>query len=394
MPVLGLIPLFILWLGIGETFKIAIIAIVVYIPIYLNLYASLTRIDNRYVELAETLRLSRRRFVRAVVIPGSLPGFFVGLRLGVTGSWLALVVLEQINATSGLGYMMFQAQNYGRTDIILVGLASTPSSAWRPTPSSAPSRGGCCHGSARWRVDPPIAAVHIRGLTRRFGDHAVLDGLDLDIPAGQFVALLGHSGSGKSTLLRALALLDHDVEGAGELAAPERLSVVFQDSRLLPWRRVLDNVLLGAPGPDAVERGRGPWPRSVSPAASDHGPASCPVVRRSAPRSPDRSCGIPNCCSPTSLSARSTRSPACACTSCCASCGSGTDPPCSSSRMTSTRPIVLADRVIILEHGRVGVDLTIDLPHPRSYREPQLGRYRDRLLEALGVQSDVGGDDT
>ncbi|WP_408055660.1 ABC transporter permease [Streptomyces apricus] len=122
IPTLGLIPLFILWLGIGETFKVAIIAIVVYIPIYLNLYSALSGIDHRFVELAEVQGLSRFRFVREIVIPGALPGFFVGLRLGVTGSWLGLVVLEQINATSGLGYMMFQAQNYGQTDVILVGL--------------------------------------------------------------------------------------------------------------------------------------------------------------------------------------------------------------------------------------------------------------------------------
>ncbi|MFF5188137.1 ABC transporter permease [Streptomyces sp. NPDC000345] len=122
IPVLGLIPLFILWLGIGETFKIAIIAIVVYIPIYLNTHAALSGIDHRFVELAEVQGLSRVRFIRQIVIPGALPGFFVGLRLGVTGSWLGLVVLEQINATSGLGYMMFQAQNYGQSDVILVGL--------------------------------------------------------------------------------------------------------------------------------------------------------------------------------------------------------------------------------------------------------------------------------
>nr|WP_236041174.1 ABC transporter permease [Streptomyces sp. Y2F8-2] len=122
IPTLGLIPLFILWLGIGETFKIAIIAIVVYIPIYLNTHSALSGIDSRYVELAEVQGLSRFTFIRQVVIPGALPGFFVGLRLGVTGSWLGLVVLEQINATSGLGYMMFQAQNYGQTDVILVGL--------------------------------------------------------------------------------------------------------------------------------------------------------------------------------------------------------------------------------------------------------------------------------
>ncbi|MEU6802996.1 ABC transporter permease [Streptomyces neyagawaensis] len=122
IPTLGLIPLFILWLGIGETFKIAIIAIVVYIPIYLNTHAALAGIDSRFVELAEVQGLSRFRFIREIVIPGALPGFFVGLRLGVTGSWLGLVVLEQINATNGLGYLMFQAQNYGQSDVILVGL--------------------------------------------------------------------------------------------------------------------------------------------------------------------------------------------------------------------------------------------------------------------------------
>ncbi|MFF4959567.1 ABC transporter permease [Streptomyces sp. NPDC001222] len=123
IPTLGLIPLFILWLGIGETFKIAIIAIVVYVPVYLNTHAALSGIDSRFVELAEVQGLTRYRFIRQIVIPGALPGFFVGLRLGVTGSWLGLVVLEQINATSGLGYLMYQAQNYGQTDVILVGLA-------------------------------------------------------------------------------------------------------------------------------------------------------------------------------------------------------------------------------------------------------------------------------
>ncbi|MFF3844478.1 ABC transporter permease [Streptomyces sp. NPDC002328] len=122
IPTLGLIPLFILWLGIGETFKIAIIAIVVYIPIYLNTHSALSGIDHRFVELAEVQGLSKLQFIRQIVIPGALPGFFVGLRLGVTGSWLGLVVLEQINATSGLGYMMFQATNYGQSDVILVGL--------------------------------------------------------------------------------------------------------------------------------------------------------------------------------------------------------------------------------------------------------------------------------
>jgi sulfonate transport system permease protein len=74
------------------------------------------------VELAETVGLTRLRFIRKVVLPGALPGVFIGLRLAVTGSWLSLVVLEQINATSGIGYLMFQAQNYAQTDVIVVGL--------------------------------------------------------------------------------------------------------------------------------------------------------------------------------------------------------------------------------------------------------------------------------
>nr|WP_296769354.1 ABC transporter permease [Rhodococcus sp. (in: high G+C Gram-positive bacteria)] len=122
IPTLGLIPLLILWLGIGESFKIVIIALSVFVPIYINLVAALQGIDHRYVELAQVLRLSRAHFIRQVVFPGALPGFFVGLRLAVNISWLSLVVLEQINATSGLGYMMFQAQNYGQMDVIVVGL--------------------------------------------------------------------------------------------------------------------------------------------------------------------------------------------------------------------------------------------------------------------------------
>jgi sulfonate transport system permease protein len=122
IPTLGLIPLVILWLGIGELFKVVIIAVVVAVIMYIQTYAGLTGIDSRYVELAETVRLSRWNYIRLVVLPGALPGVFVGLRLAVTSSWLGLVVLEQINATSGIGYLMFQAQQYAQTDVVVLGL--------------------------------------------------------------------------------------------------------------------------------------------------------------------------------------------------------------------------------------------------------------------------------
>jgi sulfonate transport system ATP-binding protein len=100
-------------------------------------------------------------------------------------------------------------------------------------------------------------AVRVQKLHRSFSKAGgVLNGLDLDINPGEFVALIGRSGSGKSTLLRALAGLDRDVTGHGAIDVPDRVSVVFQDSRLLPWRRILDNVTFGLRGKDARERGR------------------------------------------------------------------------------------------------------------------------------------------
>ncbi|WP_094980923.1 ABC transporter permease [Rhodococcus pyridinivorans] len=122
IPTLGLIPLLILWLGIGETFKITVIALGTVVTIYIQTHNALTALEQRYVELAEVLALTRAQFVWKVVLRGALPGFFLGLRLAVTGAWLILIVVESINAVSGLGKMMFNAQNYGQPDVILVGL--------------------------------------------------------------------------------------------------------------------------------------------------------------------------------------------------------------------------------------------------------------------------------
>ncbi|GAB3425181.1 ABC transporter permease [Flindersiella endophytica] len=124
IPTLALIPLFIIWLGIGESMKVTVIALSVFVPIYINTHAALRGIDVKHAELAETVRLGRWAFIWRIALPGSLPGFFTGLRIAVTVSWLALVVVEQINATSGIGYLMTQARTYGQTDIIVVGLTT------------------------------------------------------------------------------------------------------------------------------------------------------------------------------------------------------------------------------------------------------------------------------
>jgi sulfonate transport system permease protein len=123
IPGLALIPLLILWFGIDETMKVLTITLGVFVPVYLQTHAGLRGIDLRFVELAQTVGLSRAGFIRKVVLPGALPGFFLGLRFAVTGAWVSLVVVEQINATSGIGYMMELARTYGQTNIIVLGLA-------------------------------------------------------------------------------------------------------------------------------------------------------------------------------------------------------------------------------------------------------------------------------
>lgn len=122
IPSLALLPLLILWFGIGEPMKVLTITLGVFVPVYIQTHAGLRSIETRYVELAQTLRLSRAAFIRKVILPGALPGFLLGLRFAVTGAWLALVVVEQVNATSGIGYMMTLAGTYGQTEVIIVGL--------------------------------------------------------------------------------------------------------------------------------------------------------------------------------------------------------------------------------------------------------------------------------
>jgi sulfonate transport system permease protein len=122
IPTLALIPLLILWLGIGEQMKIITIALAVTIPVYIHTHNGLRTIDGRYAELAETVDVGRLEFIRTVVLPGAMPGFLLGLRFAVTTALLSLVVVEQFNAISGIGHLITLAQGYGQTDVIVVGL--------------------------------------------------------------------------------------------------------------------------------------------------------------------------------------------------------------------------------------------------------------------------------
>ncbi|MFC3123669.1 ABC transporter permease [Pseudoroseomonas globiformis] len=120
MPFLGLLPLFILWFGIGEAPKVGLVTIGAVFPIYLTLLGGIRGVDPRLIEAGRSLGLSRLEQVRHVVLPAALPSLLVGIRYGLSLAWLSLVVAEQINADRGLGALITRARDFLQTDIIVV----------------------------------------------------------------------------------------------------------------------------------------------------------------------------------------------------------------------------------------------------------------------------------
>ncbi|WP_461123521.1 ABC transporter permease [Saccharothrix stipae] len=122
LPHLGLIPLFILWFGIGEEPKLALVAAGVAFPLYLNLHAGIRQTDPALLEAARVLGYTRFDRVAHVVLPSAVPQTLVGLRIALGTAWLSLIVGEQINADAGIGYLINNAREFLRTDVVVVGL--------------------------------------------------------------------------------------------------------------------------------------------------------------------------------------------------------------------------------------------------------------------------------
>ncbi|ROZ87334.1 ABC transporter ATP-binding protein [Gordonia sp. OPL2] len=231
-----------------------------------------------------------------------------------------------------------------------------------------------------------------RDLTRRYGDRAVLDGIDLTIVSGEFVALLGRSGSGKSTLLRAVAGLDAGVDGTGELDVAQETSVVFQDSRLLPWARVLPNVILGLSGRDARAAGQGAlddvglggrenaWPNELSGGEQQRAALARSLVRRPDLLLADEPFGALDAL--TRLRMHTLLRRLC----------DKYRPGVLLVTHDVDEAVTLADRVLVLDDGRFVADRDLtDLRTHRSLRDPAFVAHREALLEALGVETTTNG---
>jgi sulfonate transport system ATP-binding protein len=227
--------------------------------------------------------------------------------------------------------------------------------------------------------------VRVRELSRSHGPRGVLAGVDLDICPGEFIALLGRSGSGKSTLLRAVAELDRGVAGSGVLSVPEHRAVVFQDARLLPWARVLDNVVLGLPGSDAAQRGRRAlrevglagreqaWPIELSGGEQQRVALARALVREPRLLLADEPFGALDAL--TRIHMHELLRELCA----------RHRPAVLLVTHDVDEAINLADRVLVLDAGRIALDKRIELPEPRTHRDPRFVATREALLRALGV---------
>src|SRR5579871_2321004 len=122
IPSLAWVPLFILWLGIFETSKIALIAIGVFFPVYLGVMGAIMSVDRKIVEVGRAFRLSGPAMIRRILLPAVLPAYVVALRVGLGLGWMFVVAAELIGASEGLGYLLLDGQQLGKPAQILAAI--------------------------------------------------------------------------------------------------------------------------------------------------------------------------------------------------------------------------------------------------------------------------------
>lgn len=120
IPFLALLPLVIVWFGVGEGQKIFLVALGVAFPIYINTTLGIRQVDPKLLELARVQGLTTAQTIRRVILPGALPSILTGVRYSLATAWLALVVAETIGAQAGIGFLAMDAREFLRTDVVVL----------------------------------------------------------------------------------------------------------------------------------------------------------------------------------------------------------------------------------------------------------------------------------
>ena len=253
IPSIAWVPLFILWLGIFETSKIALIAVGVFFPVYLGVMGAILSVDRKIVEVGRIFRLSGPAMIRRILLPAVLPAYVVAL---ARGAWPGVDVrrrgrihgrVRRARLSPDRRPAARQAGADRGGDRDLCDPRQDHRLADRNRHRALAALAGCVRPPEWSRL---MLALDRVGKTYPNGVHA-LERFSAEIRPGEIVAIIGGSGCGKSTLLRAIAGLDRATTGTvtlddAAITAPHaKIGIIFQEPRLLPWLSVADNIGFG-----------------------------------------------------------------------------------------------------------------------------------------------------
>lgn len=269
LPPVALIPLFIVWFGIGDLEKVIATGIAAFYPVWLSTHTGSKNIDVEFIILASLRTKSALARALYVYLPASFKHIQSGLRQALALSFTMIFVAELAGSSSGIGYRISVSQLSYRIDsmiaglIVLGGLFLLAEFLLTMSPrmveaTYSKSRGFAGHGTfGRWlfkkqhtetRTPSPTgdAVCTLRNVSVSYKYIPILEKVNLTIKRGEIVAILGKSGSGKTTLLNTVAnLLDADAKVSGQIQRPEKIQVIFQKNVLFGWMRVLPNTIFG-----------------------------------------------------------------------------------------------------------------------------------------------------
>ena len=368
VPHLALIPLVILWFGIDESAKIFLVALGTLFPIYINTWHGIRNIDRGLVEMARSYGLSGIPLFIHVILPGALPSIMVGVRFALGLMWLTLIVAETISANSGIGYLAMNAREFLQTDVVVVAiilyallgkLADVSAQLLERLVALEPGlsfEGGHGMNTARLNQGTPLL---LNAVSKHYAENIVLNQL-----AGLETPTAGDVLAGTTPL--------------AEIQDDTRM--MFQDARLLPWKSVIDNVGLGLKGQwhDAARQAlaavglvnrAGEWPAALSGGQKQRVALARALIHRPGLLLLDEPLGALDALTRLEMQ------------DLIVSLWQEHGFTVLLVTHDVSEAVAMADRVLLIEEGKIGLDLTVDIPRPR-----RLGSVRLAELEAEVLQ--------